>query len=306
MASAIDLLEQELIRQDSICTSTEALNSFPSSLFHPYVTAGIGIIVCQRGHFAFCIEGKSFRAEANQTVFLPSDQSFQVIEHSEDLQIHLLIYQTDLIRDILGTTVTSMNIYIKVYPHRQHVYQTRQEDELIHYITLINSTKEQHGKTFKAYEQKLLLLSLTYRLCNIFQNKMRQSQPANARRTEVFLHLISLIDKYYNKERGVEFYADKLCLSPKYLSGLSKSVCGYTVQELVFKAIIRESKTLLTTTNKTIQEISNEFHFPNASSFGTFFKKQIGTSPQKYREEEEERKRASDDTMKFSQSNLMD
>ena len=85
-------------------------------------------------------------------------------------------------------------------------------------------------------------------------------------------------------ERGVEFYADKLFLSPKYLSGLSKAVCGYTVQELVFKAIIRKSMAMLDSTNKTVQEISDEFNFPNPSSFGTFFKKQVGMSPQKYRE----------------------
>ena len=79
----------------------------------------------------------------------------------------------------------------------------------------------------------------------------------------------------YMQERGVEFYADKLCLSPKYLSAVSKSICGYTVQELVFKAIIRKSISLLKNTQKDIQEISNAFGFPNASYFGTFFKKQV-------------------------------
>lgn len=64
------------------------------------------------------------------------------------------------------------------------------------------------------------------------------------------------------QERGVEFYADKLCLSPKYLSAVSKSICGYTVQELVFKAIIRKSISLLKNTQKDIQEISNAFGFP--------------------------------------------
>ena len=56
------------------------------------------------------------------------------------------------------------------------------------------------------------------------------------------------------QERGVEFYADKLCLSPKYLSAVSKSICGYTVQELVFKAIIRKCISLLKNTQKNIQE----------------------------------------------------
>ena len=72
-------------------------------------------------------------------------------------------------------------------------------------------------------------------------------------------------------------------LSPKYLSAVSKSICGYTVQELVFKAIIRKSISLLKNTQKDIQEISNAFGFPNASYFGTFFKKQVGVSPQQYR-----------------------
>mgnify|MGYP000013676607 CR=1 FL=1 len=57
---------------------------------------------------------------------------------------------------------------------------------------------------------------------------------------EIFIRLIQLIDAHYTEERGVEFYADKLCLSPKYLSALSKSVCGFTVQELIFKSIIRQ------------------------------------------------------------------
>ena len=41
---------------------------------------------------------------------------------------------------------------------------------------------------------------------------------------------------------------------------------------------------LLDSTNKTVAEISDEFNFPNPSSFGTFFKKQTGMSPQKYRD----------------------
>ena len=85
-------------------------------------------------------------------------------------------------------------------------------------------------------------------------------------------------------ERGVAFYAGQLFLSPKYLSELSKSMCGYTVQQLVFKAITRKAMSLLDSTNMTVAEIADKFRFPNPSSFGTFFSKQTGMSPQKYRE----------------------
>ena len=150
-------------------------------------------------------------------------------------------------------------------------------------MNLLESTMKPEGNRFLQNEQKLLLISLTYRLCSIFQQKFLSQSDVTQRSTEIFLQLIGLIDQYYKTERSVGFYADKLCLSPKYLSELSSSVCGYTVHALIFKAIIRGVVAMLTGSSKTVQEISAEFHFPNPSSFGTFFKKQTGISPQKFR-----------------------
>ena len=83
----------------------------------------------------------------------------------------------------------------------------------------------------------------------------------------------------------MRFYADRLCLSPKYLTQLVKSVSGSTVQQLVFKAITKKAVYLITSTDKSIKEISDYLNFPNASAFGTFFKKQVGVSPINYREQ---------------------
>ena len=287
MNTNLEELEISLAARRNVCLSEGPMNTFPPALCNPYRPYGIGYIVCNRGAFSFKVNEEDYTANEGDTVFLPAGNIFQIIGHSEDLEAYLLMFKVEPIRDILGTTVTSMHIYSKVYPHHNPIHHTGEEANLIRYIYLINATKMAHGKSFNAYEQKLLLMSVTYNLCSIFQKQLMQSKNINARRTEVFLDLIKLIDQYYMMERGVEFYADRLCLSAKYLSGLCKSICGYTVQELAFKAIIRKAKTMLNTTNKTVQEISNEFNFPNASSFGTFFKKQTGTSPQKYREMEE-------------------
>lgn len=73
-------------------------------------------------------------------------------------------------------------------------------------------------------------------------------------------------------ERSVAFYADKLCVTSKYLTVMVKSLCGKTVQQLIFKAIIRRSIYLMKNTNKTILQIATELSFPNASAFGTFSK----------------------------------
>lgn len=277
-------LNQELLSEKNICSSRGVLTTFPVSMKSPLRLKGLGLVVCRQGSFQFSLNQADFHAKAGDTLFIPEDAAFRILQESEDLEVYILVYQIEPIRDIIGNSVASMYMYSQLTPELSCVWPTGEESEFIKYMSLLDNVLQMEENTFSLYEKKLLLLALTYRICSIYNRKLISAgEEAVGRKNEIFIRLIQLIEKYYMQERGVEFYADKLCLSPKYLSAVSKSICGYTVQELVFKAIIRKSISLLKNTQKDIQEISNEFGFPNASYFGTFFKKQIGISPQQYR-----------------------
>ena len=277
-------LEEKISGQSDVCSSGGPVFDFPESMKKGFVNFGIGLIVCHEGQFDFILSGKQYYAHAGETVFIHEGSFFRITGQSDNIEISIIIYKVDPIRDVLGNMVYSVHLYSQMSHETYCVWNTGDEDDVAGYISLIGTEQPQQDNFFPVYEKRLLLLSLTYRLCSVFQKKFLSGNSVGARRTEIFLRLIQLIDRNFMSERGVEFYADKLFLSPKYLSGLSKAVCGYTVQELVFKAIIRKSMAMLDSTNKTVQEISDEFNFPNPSSFGTFFKKQVGMSPQKYRE----------------------
>jgi AraC-like DNA-binding protein len=257
--------------------------SFPTSLKKPFMINGAGLIVCRQGNFTFSLNMKAFSAQAGETVFIPEDSLFQVLSESEDLQLFIFIYQIEPIRDIIGNSVAAMYLYMQLRTEPCYVWNTGDEEEVLKYMSLLDNTLHLDNNTFNDNEQRLLLLGLTYRICSIYNRKLMNLKTTVGHKHEIFIRLIQLIDAHYTEERGVEFYADKLCLSPKYLSALSKSVCGFTVQELIFKSIIRKSISLLKNTQKNIQEIADFFNFPNASYFGTFFKKQTGMSPQQYR-----------------------
>ena len=277
--------DRDLLSGKNICSSRGVLVTFPSSLKKLFHMKGLGVIICHRGSFQFSLNQKVCSAKAGESLFIPEEGAFQVLQESEDMEVQILIYQIEPIRDIMGNAVVTMYMYSRITPDEPScVWTTGEEEEITKYMSLLDSAVEVEENPFKLYEQKLLLLALTYRICSMYNRKLvNDGEEAGGRKNEVFIRLIQLIEKYYMQERGVEFYADKLCLSPKYLSAVSKSICGYTVQELVFKAIIRKSISLLKTTQQDIQEISNAFGFPNASYFGTFFKKQVGMSPQQYR-----------------------
>ena len=277
--------DRDLLSGKNICSSRGVLVTFPSSLKKLFHMKGLGVIICHRGSFQFSLNQKVCSAKAGESLFIPEEGAFQVLQESEDMEVQILIYQIEPIRDIMGNAVVTMYMYSRITPDEPScVWTTGEEEEITKYMSLLDSAVEVEENPFKLYEQKLLLLALTYRICSMYNRKLvNDGEEAGGRKNEVFIRLIQLIEKYYMQERGVEFYADKLCLSPKYHSAVSKSICGYTVQELVFKAIIRKSISLLKNTQKDIQEISNAFGFPNASYFGTFFKKQVGVSPQQYR-----------------------
>ena len=279
----LSVLQDALERRLDVCSSEGYLNVFPQSLMSSYLVDYIGLVVCTRGSYSFKVNEENMEARAGETLFLTENVHFQIESVSADLEYSLLFYRIAPIRDILGNTVMMMRLYATLNPRPFIVLATGEEYALADYTQLLPSASYTESTMFDGHERKLLMLSLTYRLCSIFNRKVVQGGEASGHKIDIFVRLITLISDHFPKERSVSFYADRLCLSPKYLSSMVKGICGYTVQDLVFKAIIRRAIFLMTSTSKTIQEISDELNFPNASAFGTFFKKHTGLSPKNYR-----------------------
>ena len=211
-------LDHALSNRENICSSEGMLCSFPASLKEPFMVNGAGLMVCRQGSFTFSLNMKVFSAKTGETVFIPEDSLFQVLSESEDLQLFIFIYQIEPIRDIIGNSVATMYLYMQLRTEPCYVWNTGDEEEVLKYMALLDNTLHMESSTFNYYEQRILLLGLTYRICSIYNRKLMNLKTTVGHKHEIFIRLIQLIDAHYTEERGVEFYADKLCLSPKYLS----------------------------------------------------------------------------------------
>ena len=113
-----------------------------------------------------------------------------------------------------------------------------------------------------------------------FQGENRPSQDDSS-----LTRFLALVEMHAFSQRETGFYADKLCLSPKYLSRLVKEKTGRTAKEIILNFVILQARTMLLGTDLNIQQISDTLHFPSQSVFGKFFKRATGLSPREYREQ---------------------
>lgn len=94
---------------------------------------------------------------------------------------------------------------------------------------------------------------------------------------------IALVQQNFKKERFLDFYAEKLEITPKHLSRTMKNLTGFTAVEWIERYVVLEAKVMLKSTNLSIQQISDELNFPSQSFFGKYFKKNVGVSPKEFR-----------------------
>ena len=114
-------------------------------------------------------------------------------------------------------------------------------------------------------------------------NRREAVTTASLRLQQIFDRFIQLVTEYHDSERGMAFYADKLCLTPKYLSKLVKQASGRSAPDWIDAFVILEAKNMLKYSDIPIKEIVYKLNFPNQSVFYKFFKTHTGLTPSEYR-----------------------
>ncbi len=106
----------------------------------------------------------------------------------------------------------------------------------------------------------------------------------HSRKTVIYNKFMSLLADNYKKSHDVDFYADRLCISTRYLSKVTNDIVGVSPKKLISDYVMKEAKILLESTNFNIQEISNRLGFSSQSSFSSFFIKYEKCTPSDFRQ----------------------
>ena len=151
-------------------------------------------------------------------------------------------------------------------------------------ITRENSGYVGNGKLDMAiFCYAALLLHLN--IIRIVYGKIKESgvDTSGGNAARLMERFLQLLEENAAREHAVHFYAERLCITPHYLSIISNRFTGRSAGKLITEELMSKAYTYLRSPDYTIQEIADRLNFSDQSSFGKFFRKHSGTSPAAYR-----------------------
>lgn len=111
----------------------------------------------------------------------------------------------------------------------------------------------------------------------------RPDEVKSYRVRELFNRFMMLLEKDYKISRDVNYYAEKMNISSKYLTNIVNQVTGHTPKTIIDQYVILQLKMHLKRSTQSIKEMAWEFHFADVSFFCRYFKKHTGLTPQQIR-----------------------
>ncbi len=237
---------------------------------------GILIILCKSGNGSIVIDGKVYRLSRNNVVILPESHIVSPFVQAQLEQVSIIAVSVDYILNMpspIDTNIFSYSRYISAIKVTDEKF-----DDLMSYYKFIYKETLEESK-YKSEIISSIFYALILEIVAEYEKVFSVNATTDIRSDNLTDRFFKLLATNYRKYRSVQFYAEQLNLTPKYLSTAVKRVTGRPILDWIHEAILIDAKMLLRTTDLTVQQIADQLNFSSASAFVQFIKKHTGHTP---------------------------
>lgn len=240
------------------------------------------LAVCKRGEISAIIDVAPRKMGPNSIMVLRPGHIISQCKSSPDFEGFFIVVREEKINDILPSLhyVIPYSLHYNANPIIDITPEELETQTLIY--EMLQRQIHSADRLFNNMALNSLCEVLFYNTLGIYASRVNEAKH-HSRREELLSQFIDLIETHFKTQRAVNFYADKLFVTPKHLSAVLKEMSGKTAGEWIDHRVILEAKLLLRTTGMNIQEISLALNFSNQSFFGKYFKHLTGQSPRAFR-----------------------
>ena len=262
----------------------------------PQVLTYGAILVCRQGNAVLNVNYKEWKLYEGAVITLfPNDvvslktkstwqDSSETYATCSTLKFEMLKYNPSLLRE------ASLQL-------EQTVYSSLREDRCRQDTPVVTNIINGMFTLLKVYfdqsECTCIPLLVLYQLKAFFigfheylqRNPQYRLEDVKSHRVrELFNRFMMLLENNYKQSRDVNYYADLMHITSKYLTNIVRQVTGHTPKTIIDQYVILQLKLQLKRAGQSIKEIAWEYHFTDTSFFCRYFKKHTGLTPQKIRD----------------------
>lgn len=244
------------------------------------------IFLCREGSAKATVDQYDGTICSNTLVLLLPGSLIRIFGRTDDFRMDYCTFTDDLFIEIAGRFDPAFFRLLKEHPLFD-LPETMVEG-MKYWFQIVGYTYRDKDNLFRNIIIRNRLQNLfleSYDKMQRFSTQFHQHRESeiSTRQSELLRRFISLVKKHCTHERNVAFYADKLCISTRYLTAIVRNTTNESVKSIIDRNVVLEIKNLLQSTDLSIQEIAYELHFPDQSYLGRFFKKHTGQSPSAFR-----------------------
>lgn len=288
LAQMTGLAEVTDLSNDFVITEICGKDAF-SLLQYPVRLNAYAAIYCTEGHFDIDINVTTYRVcEDTMLIYLPGS-TMQIKETEIDNLQHSKAVLVAGTRDFLnGGQINFSGLFersVKLISNPCIKMDEAGKRILTDYYHLVSDLYktglEGTGDAICSIGTSLMCL-----LGNLWKGELSRqhiAMSAKSRTQLTYEEFLALVSENFMTEKGIAFYAAKMCMTPKYLTTVVKKASGRTATEWIDAFLVLEAKNLLKYSDLSVKEIGYRLHFRSIPSFHKFFKARTGQTPNEYR-----------------------
>ncbi len=243
------------------------------------------LLFCTEGRLQFEMNDRTYIANKGNVVIGLPKMVFSNYMMSPDFKSNIIALSYSAAQRNMQINKDSLDLMQHVASNPViEIDADRQELVSKYYSIIEHKVKNPHGYFHKEIMRNIFSCAV-YELFAIIAPHVSYSNDGGSMKQAnlLFKRFADLINANNGKVRSVKSYAEEMCITPKYLSFVSKTVTGRTALEWIHTSTVRAIERYLRHSNLSIKEIADQLDFPNLSFFGKFTKSHLGVSPTEYR-----------------------
>ena len=246
----------------------------------------LALFLVLEGEADLTVDHMPYKLIKGSFLTLMPSHTLRMIHVDEDFRGYLIAVSSSFMNDyvLFRQKNTSMLRYMEIRKNPCAVFEPSEAEVVRDQMLLVRSKIRQKDHYFYKEIMQNALAGLMLELGNIFSAKKEfTASPALSRKEDLLEQFLKLLFENCREQHGVAYYAERLFITPQYLSLILKTLTGKSANKWIDDALIMEARVLLKAPQATVQQVADLLHFSDQSTFGKFFKKHMGVSPMEYR-----------------------